>query len=254
MLKKTFEWRRVVHPKPDNQIVEGQTRAVTELLGKLDDADDEDLLGAFATAAVAGFDGKVDTHSGPVATVVEGIRNHQPAFPADLAENALELRITCALALGELVTRVRTKGQQANAVLAASLLIAGSGIRPEERGNHLRTATTELITAAREAVQTRAVEVRERDELDLGPLQEFSPPGDLAAGVLGARNATAAGRKERRVTATTGTCSKADCTAAVTGRCLEAHPTLEACPHFSARAWYPDSSRFGPGIAASASD
>lgn len=179
MLKKTYEWLRVVHPRPDNEIVEARTKAVTELLGKLDAADDEDLLGALATAAVAGFEGKFDAHSVPVATVVESIRNHQPAFPADLTENALELRITCALALGELVTRAMKKGQQANAVLAASLLIAGSGLRPEERGKHLRAATSELLAAAREAVQTRATEVRERDVFDLRPLEEYNPPGDL---------------------------------------------------------------------------
>ena len=38
------------------------------------------------------------------------------------------------------------------------------------------------------------------------------------------------------MSAVAGTCAKEDCTAAVTGRCLESFASPQECPHFSARA------------------
>lgn len=181
MLKKTFEWLRVVDPKPDNQAVEGRTKAVSDLVAKLDQAKDHRLLGAFLTGALAGFEGRFEPDSHPVTSVVESIRKFQPAFPSDLSENALDLRVSCLLAVGELLTRNPKKGPQADRVLAASLLLAGSGLRPEEEGKHLRDILSELLAEARKVVQDRAIEARTRHDLDLSQLEGITPDGDIAA-------------------------------------------------------------------------
>ncbi|SIN69837.1 hypothetical protein SAMN05444166_0210 [Singulisphaera sp. GP187] len=180
MLKKTFEWLRVVHPKPDNQAVEGRSKAVSDLLGKLDQAKDHRLLGAFLTGALAGFEGRFEPDSNPVTSVVESIRKFQPAFPSDLSENALDLRVSCLIAIGEILTRGPKKGSQTDRVLVASLLLAGIGLRPEEEGKHLRDILSELLGEARTVIQNRALEARTRNDLDLSQLERITPVGDIA--------------------------------------------------------------------------
>lgn len=179
MLKRTYEWLRVVDPNPDNATVESRSKSVGELLGRLDQAKDRGLLGTFLTAAVAGFDGRFEPDAPQIATVVEAIRKYQPAFPSDLSENALELRITCALTVGELLARGPKKGREAERLVAAMLILTGVGVRPADEGKHLRELAAELAGEAEKVVRGEAFEKRTCPALDLAALETLDPQGDV---------------------------------------------------------------------------
>ncbi|MFO0842334.1 MAG: GTPase-associated system all-helical protein GASH [Gemmataceae bacterium] len=180
MLSKTFEWLRVAVPKPDNAAVESRTKTVADLLATLDQGEDVSLLGELVTAAVADPAARFATDSRLIKTVVEAIRKYQPAFPGDLSENALEVRATCALTVGELIVRAPRKGQRADRTLAAALVQSGLGIRPDEAGKHLRAVMSDLHGAARDYSQQRAVAVRTRDPFDADKFDEVPQTGDVA--------------------------------------------------------------------------
>lgn len=179
MLKKVFEWLRVVHPKPDSATVEARTKAASDLLTTLDEAKDYELLIAVTSAVVAGFEGQFDSHSIPVQTVVEAIRKYQAAFPSDLSENALELRVTCAIALGELLTR-DNRSEEQSPLLAACLLLSGEGVRPAEKRKHLRGVLNELVAEAEKLLEQEAASVRQPAPFDVTRIEKLAPQGDVA--------------------------------------------------------------------------
>jgi hypothetical protein len=181
MLKRTFEWLRVVEPRPDNQLVEGRSKAVAELLAQLDQARDDRLLGSFLAGAIAGFEGRFEPDSHAVAVLVASIRKFQAAFPSDLTENALDLRVSSLLAIGELFARAPKKGTQADRTLAAALVLSGSGIRPEVEGRHLRQVLAEVLSEGDRVIQEAAVKARARQDLDLSEFDEVTATGDTVA-------------------------------------------------------------------------
>lgn len=178
MLKKTFEWLRIAHAKPDNETVDARQKAVGEILARVDQAKDLSLLSAVVTGTVAGLECAYTSQSPQVASLVESIRKFQPAFPAELSENALDLRVTCALALGELLVRGPKKGAPFRSVLPAALFVAGDGVRPVDGGKHLADALKGIASEAWRVLEAEAVSVRERQEVDLDELAGIEVPND----------------------------------------------------------------------------
>lgn len=172
MLKRLFEWYRLVSPTPDDTLVERRTGAVKDLLGKLSNATDYKLL-IDCTAAAANGLGAFDQSSQLVRSVVECIRNHQPAFPQDLSENALDLRACCAVAVGELLTRYQSGDgvRDKDARLAAVLIVPAFGLRSRLKQKYLQATLDELHAAAVATLQRAAVAKRERQGVNLKKLE-----------------------------------------------------------------------------------
>lgn len=164
MLRRLFEWYRLVSPTPSDDLVEKRTAAVADLLEKLSGAADYDLLVACTAAATNGLETGFEQTSELVQGVIECIRNHQPAFPEDLSENALDLRACCAVAVGEVL--IRDEGTASppdnDAKLAASLIVTALGLRPRLRQRYLQSMIDELHVAALATMQRAAEAQRER--------------------------------------------------------------------------------------------
>src|SRR5208282_352861 len=121
MLKNTYEWLRAADFKPDDQVVANRTQAAQELLSRIKKSEDYDLLTQCVAGVVGGFENRFTTESSTVQTVVDCIRTFQAAFPAGLSENALELRICCALSVGELFTEVDSGASGHHSLVGALL-------------------------------------------------------------------------------------------------------------------------------------
>ena len=132
MLKNTYEWLRAADLKPDDQVVANRTQAVQELLTRIKKSEDYELLTQCVAAVVGGFENRFIAESNTVQTVVDCIRKFQPAFPAALSENGLELRMCCALSVGELFGEADRGTSEHEALIGALLLVAGVGARPLE--------------------------------------------------------------------------------------------------------------------------
>jgi hypothetical protein len=126
-----------------------------------------------------------------VELTVACIRNHQPAFPQDLSENALAVQACCAIAIGEVIggdtavpSRVRT--------LAAVLTKAATSVRPPVQERYLRAIIDTLSKSATDSLQQAAEAARRREPLSMVALDRIQPPtelGDFASFWEGARKA-----------------------------------------------------------------
>ncbi|MGO8928275.1 MAG: GTPase-associated system all-helical protein GASH [Limisphaerales bacterium] len=164
MLSKLFEWYRVVNASPSDDIIEKRKASATALLEHLASAPDYELLLACVTGAVNGFESGFDQKSNIVTLVVESIRKHQPAFPEDLSENALELRMSCATVMGEILNRSlqSTDTPDGRSLLAASLFTSAIPAHPPIRARHLQTVLNELARMAKDVTERGSLDRRKR--------------------------------------------------------------------------------------------
>ena len=181
MLKNTYEWLRAADFKPNDQVVANRTQAAQELLSRIKKSEDYDLLTQCVAGVVGGFENRFTTESSTVQTVVDCIRTFQAAFPAGLSENALELRICCALSVGELFAEADSGASGHHSLVGALLLVAGLGARPPETRKHLADVFSELGQSARQFLQGAQIGARERPQLNWKQLDSLTPANlDLA--------------------------------------------------------------------------
>lgn len=182
MLSRAFEWYRLVNAKPTSETIESRKAAARDVVKAIDDGKDWDLPFDCAAGTIAGFEGVFSQESPVVESLVDAIRGHDSAFPGDLSENALELRVVAALAIGEILVRNGAAPPNDDAVVIAAVLQSGLGIRTAPNGKYLRQLVDELRTSAEKTRASAALSKRKR-ALALGPELEklTEPPGDLPA-------------------------------------------------------------------------
>jgi GTPase-associated system-like protein len=178
MLNKTYDWLRIVYAKPDDEVVRKRQLACKDLVKRIDEAEDVNLLIQCVAGIINGFESGFTKDSEAVSTIISCIIDHQPAFTSDLSNNALELRACAMIALGEIITREVEKSEEPSddAVLASLLLLSGAGLRPKVQERYLKITLDELIKFARTAAGQAAVAKRQRTDLD------FEALGEVAAG------------------------------------------------------------------------
>jgi hypothetical protein len=179
MIKRAYEWYRIVNPAPSEEIITARKLSVEALIKQLDESDDS-LLTSCVMATVRGFDGTfapVDL----VEAILASIMMHQQAFPSDLTENALELRVCAAIAVGEIASREMEAGERPSdeGILAAALILCGFGLRAESPDKYVSSMESELIEIAHKTYQHAALEIRKRPGLALAALGESETPSDL---------------------------------------------------------------------------
>lgn len=181
MLKKTPEWYRIVNPRPDDETIEKRKLAVTDLIERLSAAEDYQLLVPCAAGVSNGFESGFNQDSPLVQAVFECISSHQPAFIGDLSENALEYRVCCAIALGEILTRDEAEGgiPQEDAQLAGSLFVSAMGMRSKVTMRYLQIVLQDLEDVAFSALERTAAARRQRRGLNLQGLDKLEVPGDI---------------------------------------------------------------------------
>ena len=180
MLSRLFEWYRMVDPEPSDDTITKRREAIGALLDTISNQQDDELLVSAIAATINGFDG-VDQESPIVKATVSAIRNHQPAFPEDLSENALAVRACCTIALGEILDRDK-EAQYDDALLVATLITSANGVRPAAKERYLRNAIEELESAARKVLEKAAQTRRRRNSIaldELDGLEATSLPGDV---------------------------------------------------------------------------
>jgi hypothetical protein len=177
MQNKAFEWLRAANLKPDNQAVELRQRIVADALAYLDAEADARLLVEFVTAACAGCKDRFAPDAPFITKLVEITRKHQAAFPADLAENGLDLQVTCAIVIGELLTRSK-KSSPSMTAAAASLVVSTLGLRSSASGKYTLEFLSDLLIASRQYLDKRSASVRMREEPDVDELEAVVAPAD----------------------------------------------------------------------------
>lgn len=175
MLKRTFEWYRVVNPMPPSEVIDNRKAAAQDVMTALAQAEDWDLALACASGAVAGFEASFTQDAEVVKSLVGAIRAHDSSFPEDLTENALELRVCAALALGEMLT------ESSDAAIIGSVLRSGFGVRPAPAGRFLKKMVGELTSASTKTLSDEAELLRQRSVSIGGKLGELGEPSDHEA-------------------------------------------------------------------------
>jgi hypothetical protein len=180
MLSRAFEWYRVVNVVPSSEIVESRKAAARAVIKAIDDASDLTFVFDSAAGVVVGFERAFTQQAPIVASLVDIIRAHDSAIASDLAENALELRVVAALAIGEILARDGDRPEN-DATLIAAVLQSGLGIRTLPDGKYLRQMIEELAAAAQ---KTRVAGARRRRSRSLSfsrEIEKLPEASDLAA-------------------------------------------------------------------------
>lgn len=149
MIGRLLEWYRIVNIQPSSDILDRRKAAILDLIQAWDDADDWDVILGAAAGVVAGFQHGNAQHSRAVGLMISSLKLHDSAFPQDLADNALELRATAAIALGELISRSPGDPPDDSAVFAALLLESGLVSRAYPTERYLKLMLEELGKAAK---------------------------------------------------------------------------------------------------------
>jgi GTPase-associated system helical domain len=180
MLSKVFEWGRIVHPTPDNDFVSKRTSVVQKLVEEL--PKNLDLLLDCACAAATGIKPRFTQESELVGMLIDAVRAVQPAFPQALAENEVDLRVVCALTVGELADQaLKAKaGPSANTRLVSAVVCAGLLNKPAAGPKHLQTMLRELVGVCA-AANDRGAELRRNRPSIRQSVQGLTETADPAA-------------------------------------------------------------------------
>lgn len=156
MLSKVYEWSRVTHPTLDDEYVTKRTEIIQSLTEALQE--DVPLLIEATCFAASGSTLLLTQVSKLVTTLVAAIREKQPAFPVALTENNFDLRVICALVVGEVVDRAAKASPPLSGVseLIACIISCGLLHRPVAAPQHLRTMLAELASACGAAARRAA--------------------------------------------------------------------------------------------------
>ncbi|MEN6449163.1 MAG: GTPase-associated system all-helical protein GASH [Thermoguttaceae bacterium] len=180
MLRNLYEWYRIVTAKPDDETIRHRQASIPELVDRLVCAESFDLLVGCTAAASNGLNDRNAQPASLVPTLVEIIRKHQPAFPQDLSENALDLRACCAVALGEMLIRPDAEKKK-EPVLVASLLLSANSLRPVPSERYLKVVLDGLLTLASELLERAALLRRNGATLPVDRLSKLEAAADVAA-------------------------------------------------------------------------
>jgi hypothetical protein len=178
MLNKAFEFLRIADPKPSNDKVGMRTKAAADLVTKLAKKENQSLLLALLQGVVAGFDNPPFTQeSAAVVALIKAIKEQggDATLPADLKENALELRALAGMVVGELLEKSLKDGVSDEAMLAA-LGISAASLRPAAKDKHLEWMRSELLAHAGKVLQQGAAQRRQRGTPALSKLNDIKLP------------------------------------------------------------------------------
>jgi hypothetical protein len=178
MLNKAFEFLRIADPKPSNEKVGMRTKAAADLVTKLAKKENQSLLLAFLQGVVAGFDNPPFTQESPaVVALIKAIKEQggDATLPADLKENALELRALAGMVVGELLEKSLKDGVSDGAMLAA-LGISAASLRPATKDKYLEWMRSELLAYAGKVLHQGAAQRRQRGTPALSILNDIKLP------------------------------------------------------------------------------
>lgn len=178
MLTRVYEWSRVVQVSPDDDTVAKRKASIESLIEAA--AKSDELLINCTLAAVAGVTPKFEQGSALVTTLIDAVRAQHPAFPEDLAENKLDLRVCCALVVGEILERASVSDTMPSKAtqLTAALVCSGLQQPPMSGAKYLLAMLSELASVALAAAQ-HCGELRRRPR-PLGPfIDAIKEAGDV---------------------------------------------------------------------------
>jgi hypothetical protein len=211
MIKCLFEWYRTVNATPQDDVIKKRSDAVNDLVQmiiappqeKAPNKVNHQRLPIQLAAAVGGGLEKWGDDSATVAILVDAIRAYQPAFPADLQENALELRVMAGVVLGEYMNRSLATQEKLDlrATAVASGIVSALSVRLPVPERFLNQMLQELDKFARELLSNVADSKRKRTPNLTAPLASLTPAADVPSfwKALGPLLQTAIGRLEEQV-------------------------------------------------------
>lgn len=180
MLKNIFEWERLVHAQPTEEMVTSRQAIVNDLLTECDSQRDLSDLSRLVSSALTGLSPDIPADRSFAKRLVEFTKVHRQAFPSQLTENALDLQLTACLSVGEILSRKRAKGHWQEAVLpVAALCNSAFRIKPKATETHLEEIQEAIVGLATSHLSQKALAVRQRPEIDFSEIEGLEEPADI---------------------------------------------------------------------------
>jgi hypothetical protein len=147
MLNRTFEWFRIVDPNPGDAHLENRSKSVEAFLAKLvAGTSNEEIVEAVAIV-VNGANARTALTDG----IIEAIKVNQHAFPSDLEECRVEVRVFAGLAIEALLSSTDAAAWRKR-LAAASILETGLSLRQSQAQTHLEKEIANLLEKARSGI------------------------------------------------------------------------------------------------------
>ncbi len=182
MLDNIYEWERLVHPTPTDEMIISRKAIVASILTSFDSKKEVNEAIRLVSAAVTGLNPSIPADVDYAALLTKVTKEHQQAFPSSLAENKLDLQLSASLVVGEVLTRKQPKGAWKESIdLMAGLTAAAHGMLASAEGMHLKLVQDALVAQANTLLARKANQIRERPEYEPEALDHFSAPGDLTS-------------------------------------------------------------------------
>lgn len=184
MLNKTLEFLRIADPQPSDEKVRKRRETAQALVTEIQQ--NRETLLHFLQGIVAGFDSAPLAQETPaIVFLIKSIKDLDETLPLDLKENALELRATAAIAVGELLVERQDGAATGNAVLAALSIRSALSIRPQSTEKHTRWMLETLLEASDEALMGAAEDRRKTSAKALEELDSIRVPATDPWATLG---------------------------------------------------------------------
>jgi hypothetical protein len=163
MLSKAFEWERVIHPNPTDEMVTRRKAMVANVISNFDVGDDVENMFRLVSAALTGLSPSIASDVELGTLFAETIKKQHEAFSSLLSENAQELQLVACLAVGELLSRKADDADSAESqVTLAALVLSTASLMTNADGVHLRTIHDALTQTAGDIVSCTAIIARKR--------------------------------------------------------------------------------------------
>lgn len=157
MLKKLFEWYRAVSLQPAAGVLDNRKAAATALVQVFEESENYDLIMATVGGVVAGFEKRFAQDSDSVVAIIQAVKSTDLAFAESLSENALELRVIAAIALGQGMSDSSDNTWGLGAALA---LLSAASSRTVPKAKFLSEMLAELYQIAQETVERESAKAR----------------------------------------------------------------------------------------------
>jgi hypothetical protein len=154
MLEKLGKWYRIVTSEPSHEVLEKRKKSIGTIVSVLSKKRKE-----LIPEAVSGLVYRFESRMNATSTIVDKIHKQDLAFPTDVEENDVELKVMAAVALGEVLRNQRAKLPRR---LAATCIVSALGIPRDIHSKtlHLTEMLEDIRAMAIQVLQKEAVAIR----------------------------------------------------------------------------------------------
>ena len=171
------DWYKVLDldQNPGEALFEKRSMVLTEIRKLVLDAEEWNYVVAVVAGVTGGFE-LVGEDADFTSAVIQSHKSHLLSFQSHLADNSLELRVSCGAIIEEIITDDLNTDEDGLPMVTALLLQSATKLASQPSERYLADNLNRLNKAAENYLEKKAQELRHRATFDFAILEEISSP------------------------------------------------------------------------------